>query len=50
MLDRGFNPGRFHSPVRSRKVKAIALSDKIFSDRSSYNRYGYSNLFFEKSQ
>ena len=28
-------PGRFHSRVRSQKVKAIALSDKIFSDRSS---------------
>ena len=26
--------GLFHSRVRSAKVKAIALSDKIFSDRS----------------
>ncbi|HEY9821000.1 MAG TPA: hypothetical protein V6D35_09520, partial [Candidatus Sericytochromatia bacterium] len=26
--------GLFHSRVRSPKVKAIALSDKIFSDRS----------------
>ena len=31
----GVAPGRFHSRVRSLKVKAIALSDKIFSDRSS---------------
>ncbi|MDF0554793.1 hypothetical protein [Kamptonema sp. UHCC 0994] len=33
----GYLAGRFHSRVRSLKVKAIALSDKIFSDRYSIN-------------
>ncbi|MFM9264962.1 transposase family protein, partial [Tychonema sp. BBK16] len=31
------HPGLFHSQVRSAKVKAIALSDKIFSDRLTSN-------------